>query len=102
MKDVGFLLLIHGESTGRGVDIFDREHVFLEETMNELVPLIPGLKIVLEHITTSEAVEFVTKNSCTVFFCVFLYVCCLFLSVENFLLDFFRPGIAFSLFPVTL
>ena len=63
MKDVEFLLLVHGESTHQGVDIFDREKVFLDETMNELVSYIPGLKIVLEHITTAEAVEFIMRNT---------------------------------------
>ena len=59
MQEVGLPLLVHGEVTDTAVDIFDRERVFLER---ELVPLIhryPRLKIVVEHITTREAAQFV-------------------------------------------
>ena len=63
MREVGLLLLVHGESTGRLVDIFDRERVFVEETMESLVSSEPGLKVVMEHITTAEAADFVHRNS---------------------------------------
>ena len=60
MADIGMPLLIHGEVTDHDVDIFDREAVFIERTLEPLVRALPGLKIVFEHITTSEAVDFVT------------------------------------------
>jgi dihydroorotase len=50
---------VHGEVTDPEVDVFDREPVFLEEVLGPLVERFPGLKIVLEHITTREAVHFV-------------------------------------------
>jgi dihydroorotase len=59
MQRIGMPLLIHGEATDRDVDIFDREAVFIERTLAPLVHDFPGLKIVLEHITTAEAAEFV-------------------------------------------
>ncbi len=59
MQDVGMPLLIHGEVTSHDVDIFDREAVFIERTLEPLVREMPGLKIVFEHITTAEAAAFV-------------------------------------------
>jgi len=59
MAEVGMPLLIHGEVTDHDVDIFDREAVFIERTLKGLVRDLPNLKIVFEHITTSEAVDFV-------------------------------------------
>lgn len=59
MAEIGMPLLIHGEVTDHNVDIFDREAVFIERTLAPLVTRMPELKIVFEHITTSEAVEFV-------------------------------------------
>ncbi|WP_417880931.1 dihydroorotase [Vibrio sp.] len=61
MAEVGMLLLIHGEVTTHDVDIFDREKTFLETVLAPIVNDFPHLKIVLEHITTREAVEFVNK-----------------------------------------
>jgi len=52
-------LLIHGEVTDAAIDIFDREAVFLERVLAPLLQRHPGLRVVLEHITTSEAVDFV-------------------------------------------
>ncbi len=60
MADIGMPLLIHGEVTDHAVDIFDREAVFIDRTLKGLVRDLPSLKIVFEHITTSEAVDFVT------------------------------------------
>jgi dihydroorotase len=63
MEKIGMLLLVHGESTDPNVDIFDREAFFIE---HELIPMIarhPGLRLVLEHATTSEAVDIVTANA---------------------------------------
>jgi len=52
-------LLVHGEVTDPGVDIFDRELVFIEKILERVVKDFPGLKIVLEHITTKVAVDYV-------------------------------------------
>ena len=62
MEEAGMLLLIHGEVTTHDVDIFDREKVFLETVLAPIVKAFPNLKIVSEHITTADAVEFV-KNA---------------------------------------
>jgi dihydroorotase len=59
LQRIGMPLLIHGEVTDRSVDIFDREAVFVETVLAPLVRDYPDLKIVLEHITTAEAVDFV-------------------------------------------
>ena len=59
MQDIGMPLLIHGEVTDHDIDIFDREAVFVERTLGPLARDLPGLKIVFEHITTRQAVEFV-------------------------------------------
>lgn len=55
-------LLIHGEVTHQDIDIFDREKYFIDQVLAPLVQHFPGLKIVLEHITTREAVEFVKSQ----------------------------------------
>jgi dihydroorotase len=60
MMEAGLPLLIHGETTDPGVDVFDREARFVAETLAPLVLRFAGLKIVLEHITTSEAAQFVS------------------------------------------
>ena len=52
-------LLIHGEVTRQQVDVFDREHVFVDEVLAPLRRDFPSLKIVFEHITTKEAVDYV-------------------------------------------
>jgi dihydroorotase len=62
MQRIGMPLLIHGEVTDRTVDIFDREAVFIDRILEPLVRDFPELKIVLEHITTAEAAEFVTES----------------------------------------
>ncbi|MDR2925040.1 MAG: dihydroorotase [Azoarcus sp.] len=59
MEKRGLVLCVHGECTAPDVDIFDRERVFIEKTLSPLVRHFPGLKIVFEHITTSEAAQFV-------------------------------------------
>jgi len=62
MQRAGVLLLLHGEVTSPDIDLFDREAVFIEQ---HLVPLrrdFPELKIVLEHITTREAVQYVAEG----------------------------------------
>ncbi|XQW86894.1 dihydroorotase [Thalassotalea piscium] len=61
MEKLGMPLLIHGEVTADDIDIFDREHVFIETILAPLVAKFTQLKIVLEHITTKQAVDFVTN-----------------------------------------
>jgi dihydroorotase len=63
MQRVGMPLLIHGEVTDPDVDVFDREAVFIDRHLVALRRAFPELKIVLEHITTSHAVEFVRAAS---------------------------------------
>ena len=59
LERIGMPLLIHGEVTDSAIDIFDREAVFIEQVLEPLLRRHPGLKVVLEHITTSDAVDFV-------------------------------------------
>ena len=61
MQEVGMLLLVHGEVTTNEIDIFDREEQFLTTVLAPLVAEYPDLKIVLEHITTKNAAEFVAN-----------------------------------------
>ncbi|MBP7710862.1 MAG: dihydroorotase [Gammaproteobacteria bacterium] len=56
MAETGLPLLIHGEVTDPQVDIFDRERVFLERSLFPLIERFPGLKVVLEHVSTREGV----------------------------------------------
>ena len=62
MQREGMPLLVHGEVTDSQVDVFDREAVFIERHLQAIRRDFPGLKIVLEHITTSHAVDFVLAN----------------------------------------
>jgi len=59
MQKHDMLLLIHGEVTAADIDIFDREAVFIDTILKPLVAKFPDLKVILEHITTKQAVEFV-------------------------------------------
>ena len=59
MEACAMPLLVHGEVTAPEVDIFDRERVFLEQVLAPVLERHPGLKVVVEHITTGEAVDFV-------------------------------------------
>jgi len=61
MQEAGMLLLIHGEVTDGDIDIFDREKIFIETILKDVVNDFPNLKIVLEHITTKDAAEFVEQ-----------------------------------------
>lgn len=56
-------LLVHGEVTDREIDIFDREQVFINLILSRLLRDFPELKVVLEHITTAEAVDFVRHTA---------------------------------------
>ena len=58
---LGMILCIHSEVTGSNIDIFDREPVFINEIIKPLVRDLPDLKIVMEHISTREAVDYVKK-----------------------------------------
>jgi dihydroorotase len=59
MEQLGMPLLIHGETTDPAVDVFDREKAFVDETLGPIVERFSGLKVVLEHITTRDAVQYV-------------------------------------------
>ncbi|SPA43431.1 dihydro-orotase [Cupriavidus taiwanensis] len=63
MQDIGMPLLVHGESTDPAVDVFDREAAFLQATLRPLLARYPRLKVVLEHITTAEAADFVLRDA---------------------------------------
>ena len=62
MQRLGMPLLVHGEVTDSDIDIFDREAVFIERTMSKIVKDFPALKVVFEHITTKDAVDFVAAS----------------------------------------
>jgi len=62
MEEHDLPLLVHGEVTTPGVDIFDRERVFLETVLADLARRFPRLRIVVEHVTTREAVDFVERS----------------------------------------
>ena len=63
MQQTGMVLCVHGEVTDPEVDVFDREAVFIERILSPLTADLPALKVVLEHITTAEAADFVTSNA---------------------------------------
>ena len=62
MQREGLLLLVHGEVTSSDIDLFDREAVFIEQQLKPLRRDFPELKIVMEHITTSEAAQYVAEG----------------------------------------
>jgi dihydroorotase len=62
MQRIGMPLLIHGEATDPAIDVFDREAVFIEKTLQPVRKHFPQLKIVFEHITTKEAVDYVMEE----------------------------------------
>ena len=59
MADCGLPLLVHGEVTDADIDVFDREAVFIDRVLAPLMARLPELRVVFEHITTRQAVEFV-------------------------------------------
>jgi dihydroorotase len=63
MEQIGMVLCVHGEVTDPDVDVFDREEEFIDLVLKRLVEDFPALKIVLEHITTEQAVDFVERNA---------------------------------------
>ena len=62
MQELGLVLCIHGEVTHDDVDIFERESVFLHEQLQPILSHFPDLKVVLEHISTAQAVKFVQQT----------------------------------------
>ena len=63
LADNDMPLLVHGEVTDNHVDIFDREKAFLDQVLTKLVQDVPSLRMVVEHITTKDAAEFVQSHS---------------------------------------
>jgi dihydroorotase len=62
MAELDLPLLVHGEVTDPDIDIFDREAVFIERHLAPVVQQFPGLKVVLEHVTTAHGVDFVLNS----------------------------------------
>ncbi len=62
----GLPLLVHGESTDPAVDVFDREAVFIDTVLMPLMQRFPRLKLVLEHITTAQGIDFVRSQGANV------------------------------------
>ena len=62
MAELGVPLLVHGEVTESHIDIFDREKVFIDTILDPLIDRYPELKVILEHITTKDSVEFVESQ----------------------------------------
>ena len=63
MQILGMPLLVHGEVTDPAVDIFDREAVFIDGVLSKIVRDFPNLRVVLEHVTTRDGIDFVTSQS---------------------------------------
>ena len=63
MAETGLPLLVHGEVTDPGIDVFDREAVFIDRVMIPLRTKLPTLKVVFEHITTRQAAEYVKADT---------------------------------------
>ena len=59
MAEIGLPLCVHGEVTDPDIDIFDREAVFIDRVLDPLRRRIPGLRVVMEHVTTSDGVDYV-------------------------------------------
>ena len=62
MAEIGLPLCVHGEVTDADIDIFDREAVFIDRVLDPIRRATPGLRVVMEHITTRDGVEYVTAN----------------------------------------
>lgn len=62
MEKIGMPLSVHGEVTDKDVDIFDREKVFLNKFLKKIITRFQGLKVILEHVTTEEAIDFVKEG----------------------------------------
>ena len=66
MAEIGLPLCVHGEVTDPQIDIFDREAVFIETVLDPLRRRVPDLRIVLEHVTTSDGVDYVRSGSANI------------------------------------
>ncbi|MFB9149494.1 dihydroorotase [Roseovarius ramblicola] len=62
MAEIGLPLCVHGEVTDPEVDIFDREAAFIDRVLDPVRRATPGLRVVMEHVTTSDAVDYVTSQ----------------------------------------
>ena len=62
MAEIGLPLCVHGEVTRREIDIFDREAVFIDEVLDPIRRATPGLRVVMEHITTAEAAAYAAEG----------------------------------------
>ncbi len=63
MAEIGLPLCVHGEVTDNDIDIFDREAVFIDRVLDPIRKATPGLKVVMEHITTKDGVDYVKSNA---------------------------------------
>lgn len=63
MAEIGLPLCVHGEVTDPEIDIFDREAVFIETVLDPLRRRTPGLKVIMEHVTTQDGVQYVQSES---------------------------------------
>ena len=63
MAEIGCPLCVHGEVTDPAVDIFDREAVFIDRVLDPIRKATPGLKVIMEHITTKDGVDYVKANN---------------------------------------
>jgi len=66
MAEIGLPLLVHGEVTDPDVDIFDREAVFIERVLDPMRRRVPGLRVVMEHVTTADGVDYVSSADDTI------------------------------------
>ena len=62
MAEIGLTLCVHGEVTDSDIDIFDREAVFIERVLDPIRRATPGLRVVMEHITTREGIDYVRSG----------------------------------------
>ena len=62
MAEIGLPLCVHGEVTDSEIDIFDREAVFIDRVLDPIRKAIPNLRVVMEHVTTSNGVDYVKAN----------------------------------------
>ena len=62
MAEIGLPLCVHGEVTDHDIDIFDREAVFIDRVLDPLRRRVPGLRVVMEHVTTEDGVNYVKSN----------------------------------------
>jgi len=62
MAEIGLPLCVHGEVTDPDIDIFDREAVFIERVLEPLRRQVPALRVVMEHLTTAEGIDYVAQN----------------------------------------